>query len=75
MATVIHLPADVPRFRAGMAAVRTRAQRDHASPAARRNALNVLLHEMQAGRSSAAAVALANSSLQRMRQVRTGGAA
>ena len=74
MATVIQLPADIRRFRAGRDAVRTHAQRDQASAAARRNALNVLLHEMQAGRSSAAAVALANSSLQ-TRQVRTGGAA
>ena len=63
MASVIHLPADVARFHAGMQAVHQRARQLGATPERRRQALQTLLVEMQAGRSSGAAVALANSSL------------
>lgn len=62
-ASVIHLPADVLRFRQAMAAVRERAGHLGATPARRRHALQTVLTEMLAGRSSGAAVALANSSL------------
>jgi len=63
MASVIRLPKDVQRFHAGMQAVRQRARQLGATPDRRRRALQTLLTEMQAGRSSGAAVALANSSL------------
>lgn len=63
MASVIHLPRDVQRFHAGVQAVQLRARQLGASPDRRRQALQTLLAEMQAGRSSGAAVALANSSL------------
>lgn len=62
-APVVHLPRDVRRFRAGVLAVYERARQVGATPDRRRKALRVLLAEMQAGRSSAAAVALANSSM------------
>lgn len=63
MATVIHLPADVTRFHAGLVAVRHRAREVGAPPERRRQAMQTLLAEMQAGRSSGAAVALANSAM------------
>lgn len=63
MAAVVHLPTDVRRFREAMAAVRQRAGHLGTSPERRRRALQTVLAEMQAGRSSGAAVALANSSL------------
>jgi len=63
MDTLIHLPDDVTRFRAAWQAVRQRACQLGATPQRRRQALQTLLAEMQAGRSSGAAVALANSSL------------
>lgn len=62
-ASVVHLPQDVRRFRAGVLAVYERARQVGATPERRRKALRILLAEMQAGRSSAAAVALANSAL------------
>lgn len=62
-ASVVHLPHDVRRFHAGVLAVYERARQVGATPDRRRKALRVLLSEMQAGRSSAAAVALANSAL------------
>lgn len=62
-ASVVHLPQDVRRFRAGVLAVYERARQVGATPERRRQALRILLAEMQAGRSSAAAVALANSAL------------
>lgn len=61
-AVVIRLP-DPVNLRAGMAAVRARAARLGSSQHARRRALGILLREMQAGRSTAAAVAMANSAL------------
>ena len=63
MAAVIHLPADVARFHAGLDAVRHRAREVGASPDRRRLAMQTLLTEMLAGRSSGASVALANSAL------------
>jgi hypothetical protein len=75
MAAVIRLPRDVARFRAGMAAVCNRARRVGATPDARRRALQTLLAEMQDGRSSGAAVALANSSLRDHAAGLAGGAA
>jgi len=75
MGAVIHLPTDVPRFRAGMAAVRARARGLGCTAEARRRALQTLLDEMQAGRSSGAAVALANSTLLPWRTSARGGAA
>ena len=75
-ASVIRLPADVRRFREAMAAVRERAGYVGATPARRRHALQTVLTEMQAGRSSGAAVALANSSLREYSACgRAGGAA
>jgi len=63
MATIAQFPSDVPRFRAGMAAVHERAKALCSTPEARKRAIQILRNEMQAGRSSGAAVALANSSL------------
>ena len=63
MASLTHLPSDVRRFHAGMDAARQRARQLGATPQRRRQALQTLLTEMQAGRSSGAAVALANRSL------------
>ena len=76
-AAIIHLPADLPRLRAGIDAVRARAAALDASPHALRRALQVLLAELQAGRSSGAAVALANSTLSPTprRWIQPGGAA
>jgi len=75
MASVIHLPADVQRFRAGVQAVSQRARQLGCSPERRRLALQTLLTEMQAGRSSGAAVALANSSLRDYPAASWGGGA
>lgn len=61
-AAVIHLP-DPVRLRAGMEAVRARAAALNVPSGALRRALGVLLREMQSGRSTAASVALANSSM------------
>lgn len=63
MAAVIHLPAQPARLRAGIDAVRARAGSLGATAVARRAALQTLLTELQAGRSTAASVAIANSSL------------
>ncbi|WP_019397249.1 hypothetical protein [Pseudoxanthomonas sp. GW2] len=63
MSTVVHLPSDVRRFHAGLDAVRQRARQLGCTPERRRLALQTLLEEMRAGRSSGAAVALANSTL------------
>ncbi|KAF1697970.1 hypothetical protein CSC62_07430 [Pseudoxanthomonas jiangsuensis] len=63
MAAIIHLPADVARFHAGLDAVRHRAREVGATPERRRLAMQTLLAEMRAGRSSGAAVALANSAM------------
>ena len=73
--TIIQLPADVARFRAGMSAVRARAIALDAAPDALRRALQTLLAEMHAGRSSAAAVALANSALKPQRRAQLHGGA
>ena len=62
-AVIVHLPTDVGRFHAGMAAVRERAATMGVSSQTLRGALQILLAEMLAGRSSGAAVALANSSM------------
>lgn len=75
MGAVIHLPTDVPRFRAGVAAVRARASMLGSTPETRKRALQTLLTEMQAGRSSGAAVALANSMLRNSFAAWRGGAA
>lgn len=63
MSTVVHLPSDVRRFHAGLDAVRQRARQLGATPQRRRQALQTLLAEMRAGRSSGSAVALANGVL------------
>ncbi|MBO9717491.1 MAG: hypothetical protein J7507_11965 [Pseudoxanthomonas sp.] len=75
MASIIHLPTDVQRFHAGMRAVRSRAGALQVSADTMRRALQVLLYEMQAGRSSGAAVALANSSMRPYRWPTAGDAA
>lgn len=74
MSAVIHLP-DPIRLRAGMAAVRQRAQVLHVTRDQCSTALATLLREMQAGRSTAAAVALANGALRRNAPRVQGGAA
>lgn len=62
MSEVIFIP-DPARLKAGREAVRQRAARMQATPEKLRQALGVLFREMRSGRSTAAAVALANSSL------------
>mgnify|MGYP001264859153 CR=1 FL=1 len=74
MATIIPLPSPI-HLRAGMEAVRERGQSLGVSADTVRRALQVLLREMQAGRSSAAAVALANSSMRPHRWATPGDAA
>ena len=74
-AIVVHLPADVGRFHAGMDAVRERASTLGVSAQTLRGALQILLAEMLAGRSSAAAVALANSSMRPYRWPESNGGA
>lgn len=74
MSAVIHLPDNPARLRAGMAAVRARAQALRVSDTARRSALSTLLVEMQAGRSTAAAVALAVSTFRTRLTAVQGGA-
>ena len=74
-AAVIHLPADPARLRAGMSAVRARATTLRATPEARRLALGTLLQELRDGRSTAAAVAMANGTLRRSACRAQGGAA
>ena len=59
---VIPLPS-VPHFRAALTAVRERAKQVGADGHTRRRAEAIVLREMQAGRSAAAAIALANSSM------------
>ena len=61
-AQIIPLPSPI-HLRAGMDAVRQRAERVDATPDALRHAFAILLREMQAGRSTAASVALANATL------------
>lgn len=61
-AVIVQLP-DPLRLRAGMDAVRARAASVGASTDALRRSLAVLLRELQSGRSTASAVALANSAL------------
>lgn len=73
MSAVIRLP-DPIRLRAGMSAVRARAAQLNACPQERQQALSTLLSEMQAGRSTAAAVALANGQLRRSGPRSLGGA-
>lgn len=62
MSAVIYTP-DFRRLKAGREAVRSRAANLGATVESTRQALSVLLREMQAGRSTAASVALANGSL------------
>lgn len=62
-ATVIKFPRDPSRVRACMEAVRARADALDVSSDALRRSLGVLFRELQAGRSAASAVALANSAL------------
>ena len=62
MSAVIQLPNPI-NLRAGISAVRERATILRVPADALRQALAILFREMQAGRSTAAAVALANSSL------------
>ena len=61
-AQIIPLPSPI-HLRAGMDAVRQRAERVGANSEALRGAHAILLREMQAGRSTAASVALANATL------------
>lgn len=74
MSAIIQLPNPI-NLRAGMDAVRARAKRVHASADALRRALGVLLREMQVGRSTAASVALANSTMRERQGRATGGEA
>lgn len=76
MADVIRLP-DPARLTACREALRHRAARIGAQPQQRRRALVVLLRELEAGRSTACAVALALSELRPMRHAwhPSGGAA
>jgi hypothetical protein len=62
MSAVIQLPNPI-NLRAGMEAVRERAKAVGASSDALRRALATLFREMQAGRSTAASVAVANGTL------------
>lgn len=71
-AVIVRLP-DPTCLRAGMQAVRHRAAAYDATADALRRALRILLQEMQAGRSTAAAVALANTSLPNRRIPSAGG--
>lgn len=72
MSAVIHVP-DFAHLQAGREAVRERAASLQAPAESVRRALAVLFREMQAGRSTAAAVALANSSLRGRSQARSTG--
>ena len=74
-AAIVRLPDDVSRFHAGMDAVRERAATMGVSSRALRGALQILLAEMLAGRSSGAAVALANSSMRPYRWPESNGGA
>lgn len=74
-AVIVQLPPDVGRFHAGMEAVRARATALGVSSHAVRGALQILLAEMLAGRSSGAAVALANSSMRPYRWPESNGGA
>lgn len=65
-AQIIPLPSPT-HLRAGMDAVRQRAERVGASADALRHAFAILLREMQNGRSTAASVALANATLRTKR--------
>lgn len=62
---IIPLPGDIPRFREALAAVKERGKALHADGYSIDRARQIVLREMQAGRSSAAAVALANGYLSR----------
>lgn len=62
MSAVIYAP-DFRHLQAARQAVRTRAANLGATAESTKQALSVLFHEMQAGRSTAASVALANGSL------------
>lgn len=64
MADVIRLP-DPARLDACREVLRLRANRLGATKALRRRALAVLIRELEAGRSTACAVALANSAMLR----------
>ena len=64
-AAIIHLPPDPARLRAGLDAVRARARALRATPSERARAVDTLLREMHDGRSTGAAVALANSTFPR----------
>lgn len=65
-AVIVSIPAPIwGRYGKAREAVTLRARAIGASPGAIGHALHVLLSELQAGRSAAAAVALANSSLRR----------
>lgn len=65
MSAVIHTMPDPARLRAGKQAVTERAAQLGASKESLRKAVGILIREMQAGRSAAASVALANSSMRR----------
>lgn len=65
MSAVIHTMPDPVRLRAGKQAVNERAAQLGASKESLRKAVGILIREMQAGRSAAASVALANSSMRR----------
>lgn len=67
-AVVIPFPSDPSRLHAGMDAVRARAKALNAPTDALRRSIGILLRELQAGRSTASAVALANSALLPRRQ-------
>ena len=74
MSAVIHLPPDPARLRAGMAAVRARAASLQATSDDLRRALAALLRELQAGRSTAAAVARATRTFRHPARTAQGGA-
>lgn len=67
-AVILPFPRDPANYTAGLLAVRARAQASHATTRQLGHALAIFTAEFHAGRSTAAAVALANAS---MRPVRT----
>lgn len=72
-AVILPFPRDPANFTAGLLAVRARAQSTHATTAQLGNALGIYMREFRSGRSTAAAVALANASMRPAHTRHAGG--
>lgn len=62
-AVIVPFPRDPANFTAGLLAVRARAQALHATTQQLGTAIGIYMREFRSGRSTAAAVALANGSM------------